>query len=246
MRNASSPVTAFEHSSLLSRVGRRLVAPGHASPAVEKLRSKLANNLDLGLPGLLAKSFRFVGSTVMTRWLLRDVEEIGVGVRVSGVAPVIDNRGGTIVLGSDVTFAAPRTPIHIAMKPNSLLSIGDGTWMNDGVWFGCTERMTIGERVLIGPGVRLLDNDYHDLHQRWRTPASQPVTVGDDVWLASDAIVLPGVTIGRGAVIGAMTVVCHDVEPFSVVAGNPARVVKTLDPSLFEATRRAWEAQARG
>lgn len=201
---------------------------------VERLRSKLANNVGLGWHELLGKSLRFAGSTVTTRWHLRDVTEVGVGVRVEGVAPVIDNRGGRIFLGDDVIFAAPRTPIHLALRPNALLSIGASTWMNDGVWFGCTERITVGARVLIGPGVRLFDNDYHELYQRWRTPASRPVTIGDDVWIASDAIILPGVAVGRGAVIGARTVVRHDVEPFSVVAGSPARVVRTLDPQRFE------------
>jgi acetyltransferase-like isoleucine patch superfamily enzyme len=197
----------------------------------------LANNLALGWPELLSKSFRFAKSTVTTRCLLHDVERVGVGVRVEGVAPVIDNRGGIIVLGDDVVLSSPRTPIHMALRLNAVLRIGERTWVNDGVWFGCTQRITIGERVLIGPGVRIFDNDYHDFYQRWRAPAARPVTIGDDVWIASDAIVLRGVEIGRGAVVGAASVVLEDVEPFTVVVGNPARVVKRLDPQLFEPSR---------
>jgi len=52
------------------------------------------------------------------------------------------------------------------------------------------------------------------------------MVIGNDVWIGLDATIMPGVTIGDGAIIGAKSVVTHDVEPYTVVAGNPARVVK--------------------
>ena len=52
------------------------------------------------------------------------------------------------------------------------------------------------------------------------------VTIGDDVWIGARAIILPGVTIGQGSIVAAGSVVTKDVEPFSVVGGNPARVIK--------------------
>jgi len=220
--------------SLLSRAGERWLAPGGASPAVEKLRSKLAHNLHLGFRGVLRKGFRFATASAFSRLLLRDVDQVGVGVRVVGLAPIVDNTGGTIVLGDDVIFDAPRLAIHFVLEPGARLSIGAESWLNDGVWLGCTERITIGERVLIGPGVRILDNNYHDLYQRRLLPAARPITIDSDVWIGADAIILPGVSVGRGAVIGAHAVVLDDVPPLAVVAGNPARVVKTLDPGRFE------------
>ena len=56
------------------------------------------------------------------------------------------------------------------------------------------------------------------------------VHIGDNVWLGFDVVILPGVTIGEGAVVGARSVVDSDIEPFTVVAGNPARAVRRLDP----------------
>lgn len=59
--------------------------------------------------------------------------------------------------------------------------------------------------------------------------APQPVEIGDNVWLGFDSCVLPGVTIGEGSVVGARAVVCESVPPYSLVAGNPARRLRTLD-----------------
>lgn len=219
--------------SLLSRAGEKWLAPGSASPAVEKLRRKLARNVHLGWRGVFHKGLRFAKESAVARFVLREFDEVGVGVRVAGLAPIIDNPGGTIVVGDDVVFAAPRLAIHFSLEVGSRLSIGAESWLNDGVWIGCTERITIGERALIGPGVRIFDNDYHGLYERRRMPAGRPVTIESDVWIGADAIVLAGVSVGRGAVIGAHAVVRHDVPPFSVVAGNPARVVKTLDARRF-------------
>ncbi len=57
----------------------------------------------------------------------------------------------------------------------------------------------------------------------------KPVVIEDDVWIGSRVTILPGVTIGRGSVVGAAAVVTKDVPPYSVVAGNPAKVVKTRE-----------------
>lgn len=205
---------------------------GATSPAVRLVRGKLARNQALGVAPLLAKSLRFAATTVRSRVLLRAVNELGVGVRVDGLAPRIDNRG-TIAIGDDVIFSAPVTAIFLGVERGAFLGIGADGWINDGVWFGCTERITVGRRALIGPGVRIFDNNYHGSYDRNRRPAARPVAIGDDVWLSSDVMVLPGVTIGRGAIIAGGAVVRDDVAPFAVVAGNPARVVKVLDPSRF-------------
>lgn len=212
-----------------------LRAPGWAaSPEVETLRGKLARNWALGWRTALAKGARFVASSVRARVALRAVEELGVGVRVEGLAPKFQRPGGTISLGDDVVLNAPVTPIYFGLMPGAFLAIGAESWLNDGIWFGCTDRITIGRRALIGPGVRIFDNDYHESHQRRRRPAARPVTIDDDVWISSGAIILPGVTIGRGAVIGASAVVHGEVAPFSIVAGSPARQIKALDPRRFE------------
>lgn len=88
----------------------------------------------------------------------------------------------------------------------------------------------IGDRVLLAPAVQIYTAT-HPLEAATRAAgleSGQPVTIGNDVWIGGGAIILPGVTIGDRAVVGAGSVVTRDVPADVVVAGNPARVLKTL------------------
>ena len=75
-----------------------------------------------------------------------------------------------------------------------------------------------------------MDSDLHELspERRHLRPAPQRLSIADDVWIGSRAIVLPGVTIGRGSVVAAGSVVTNDVPPMSVVGGVPARFIKSI------------------
>jgi acetyltransferase-like isoleucine patch superfamily enzyme len=97
-----------------------------------------------------------------------------------------------------------------------------------------TERgnLTIGDRVSIAPRVTLVTSS-HPNHSRIRpfAPVAQgPIVIEDDAWLGAGCVVLPGVRIGRGAVVGANSVVGQDVAPLHVVVGQPARTVRELLP----------------
>ena len=104
---------------------------------------------------------------------------------------------------------------------------------------GCTfiaegPGISIGRNALIGPGVEFYDSDFHALPQASRrsaAPAMAPVSIGDDVFIGARAIVLRGASIGDGAVIGAGSVVVGDIPANVVAAGNPAAVVRFLDPN---------------
>lgn len=108
------------------------------------------------------------------------------------------------------------------------------------------EQVNIGCNVAINDGVKILTAS-HDVHdERWGTIA-RPVVLGDHAWIAMNAIILPGVTIGNGAVVGAGAVVRCDVPDFAVAVGNPAKILlgrrcRALDyrPSQFNAAIRAW------
>lgn len=92
------------------------------------------------------------------------------------------------------------------------------------------DNLTIGDRVSIAPRVTLVTSS-HPNNSRIRAVApvtAGPVTIEADAWLGAGAIVLPGVTVGRGAVVGAMSVVAADVPPLHVVAGQPAKVIRVL------------------
>jgi len=93
--------------------------------------------------------------------------------------------------------------------------------------------ITIGNRVSIAPRVTLVTSS-HPNHSRIRgfAPVSQgPIVIEDDAWLGAGSIILPGVRVGRGAVVGANSVVVEDVPPLHVVAGQPARTIRQLTPA---------------
>lgn len=190
-----------------------------------------------GLLGLARRAWRFVVNSLRVPFVMRAVKRVGRGVRVRGHAPIIQNVRGTIELGAHVFFDAPLLAAYLDVEPGALLSIGDDSYLHDNVWIGATELVKIGQRARIAPGVRIMDNAYHDLHDRRSRPPSRPVIIEDDVWIAFDSLIAPGVRIGRGAVVGAHSVVTSDVRPFSVVAGAPAKEIRQLDRALFERSR---------
>ncbi|MBD5786019.1 sugar O-acetyltransferase [Cellulosimicrobium terreum] len=109
--------------------------------------------------------------------------------------------------------------------------IGARTFVNYGMQCLDVGAVTIGDDVLIGPGVQLLTPthpiDPEPRRAKWE--GGQPITIEDSVWLGGGVIVCPGVTIGANTVVGAGSVVVRDLPPNVVAVGNPARVVRTLD-----------------
>jgi acetyltransferase-like isoleucine patch superfamily enzyme len=120
--------------------------------------------------------------------------------------------------------------------------IGDWCFVGPGAKLWAMESINVGSRVFISHGVQVFDNNSHSLsagerHERFKdlrtvgrhlTPEAvvhRAITIEDDVWIGFNSAIMKGVTIGRGAVIGAGSVVTHDVEAYSIVVGNPARVV---------------------
>lgn len=97
----------------------------------------------------------------------------------------------------------------------------------------------IGKHVMMGPEVYIYTQN-HRFDQLDITMDSQgfgeekPVIIEDDVWIGSRVTILPGVTVGTGSVIGASSVVTKDVPPYSVVGGNPAKILKTRKPLVIE------------
>jgi len=110
------------------------------------------------------------------------------------------------------------------------IEIGDDVGVSGAV-LSARKRISIGNRVLIGSGVIIVDNDAHPLVYSERLTGgeecivAEPVVVSDDVFVGARAIILKGVRIGRGAVVGAGAVVTKDVPEETIVAGNPAKVV---------------------
>lgn len=109
------------------------------------------------------------------------------------------------------------------------VSLGDHTTLGRNAWINGEGGLTVGANTGIGPGVvihsanhRYLDRD---ILFREQGHEAKPVSIGEDVWIAAGAIILPGAEIGRGAVVMAGAVVSGPVEPYSVMGGIPARRV---------------------
>lgn len=116
--------------------------------------------------------------------------------------------------------------------PESFIRIGSDVGMS-GTTLCSRIGISIGDRVLFGSNVMLIDSDEHPLepdNRRYSNDGIEaaPIVIEDDTFLGTGAIILKGVTIGRGSIVGAACVVTQNVPPYSVVAGNPSKVVKTL------------------
>ncbi len=102
--------------------------------------------------------------------------------------------------------------------------MGSG-FCNSNLILRCTQKIVIGDSVAISHNVTIMDSDAHEIvgNEHAKT---QPVRIGDHVWIGSGAKVLKGVTIEEGAVVSAGAVVTHDVPANCVVAGVPAKIIK--------------------
>lgn len=120
-------------------------------------------------------------------------------------------------------------PFHICFP--DCLEIGDDSTIGTYVHMWCLGGISIGNRVMIGShtAITSITHDYTQEDMRFSPTIRKPVVIEDDVWIGTHSIILPGVTVGKGAVIGANSVVTKDVEPYSIVIGSPAKHLKFRD-----------------
>lgn len=133
----------------------------------------------------------------------------------------------------------------MVFKHAGKIVIGDYCYLGEHSKIWSASEIKIGDRVLIAHNVNIHDNNSHPIdnvlrHEHYKNiissghPASDidlcgaPVIIEDDVWLGFNSTILKGVKIGRGSVIGANTLVTEDIPPFSLVVGNPFRIVRNL------------------
>jgi maltose O-acetyltransferase len=112
----------------------------------------------------------------------------------------------------------------VIVRARGGLTIGAGTNINHGTVLDNRGGLRIGERVNISPGVRIYTAE-HDPASPAFAGRLREVVIEDRVWLASHALILPGVRVGEGAIVAAGSVVPRDVQPWAIVAGSPARVI---------------------
>jgi acetyltransferase-like isoleucine patch superfamily enzyme len=113
------------------------------------------------------------------------------------------------------------------------LTVGARSFVGLAVYFDLTEAVTLDQDVVVGHGVTFVTADHvigsHE--RRCGTVVAKPIRVECGAWIAANATIMPGVTIGAGAIVAAGSLVRHDVAPDTLVAGVPARIVRTLQAS---------------
>jgi acetyltransferase-like isoleucine patch superfamily enzyme len=181
---------------------------------------------------------------------LLKVVQFGINSRLEGLNPVIRNPNPDfkqIIIGQDSLISGN----FILENKNGRIIIGDRTFIGGGNFISIDE-ISIGNDVMFSWGCTVMDNDAHSLkwderkndvldwkrgvddgkvgfYKNWEFVESAKIKVCDKVWIGFNVIILKGVTIGEGAVIAAGSVVTKDVEPYTLVAGNPAKFIKNLN-----------------
>jgi acetyltransferase-like isoleucine patch superfamily enzyme len=159
-----------------------------------------------------------------------------------GTFHILKHPQATIQIGEHVSFvnslrANPAGVIHPtvlrAEVPGAKIIIGSYVGVS-GAIICCENAVTIGDFCLLGANCAIYDTDYHSVNYLDRRNNNlvsvnrEPVTIGSDCWIGANAVILKGVSIGPRSVIGANSVVVHDIPGDSLAAGNPAKVIKPI------------------
>lgn len=169
----------------------------------------------------------------------RRVAQVGEGLSLSARADCRAEKPGSIVIGDHC-----RVYGQLLTQGDGQIHIGHHTCIYERSVLGSVQGISVGDCVIISNHVHIYDNNNHPTDPavrremcrkgfegdawRWVHAAAAPIVIEDNVWIGEYAAVLKGVTIGRGAVVASHAVVTKDVPPYTIVAGNPAKVVKEL------------------
>lgn len=175
--------------------------------------------------------------------------EIGVGLKVIGV-PMLDVRGNSkIIFGKNVILRSRNrgyhgnihSPVKLMLDPGAVIVIGD----NSRIYGSCihsSKYIKIGKNCLIASNVTIIDRNGHDLcmdNPELRINSigkSREIIIEDNVWIGTNCVITPGVTIGEGSVIMSNSVVNKSVNKFSLAGGVPCAIIKQYNGSSNEHT----------
>lgn len=154
--------------------------------------------------------------------------------------------GGPVSLGDYTTvIATPDRKVRFTVWPawmgKGKIEIGKYCLICPGTRIMSATSVTMGDGCMTAQCVSIGDADWHGIYDR-SMPVGQtdPVTIGHNVWIGDSAIVCKGVTIGDHSIIGAGSIVVKDIPAHAIAAGNPAAVIKYLDPDKPMKTRKDW------
>lgn len=171
-------------------------------------------------------------------WIKNEFLKVGDRVHVGYLSRLHGAKyisiGDRTSVGKNAVLEAYDTYKGQTFSPS--ITIGSDCSINDECHVTCINKIMLGNGVLMGRRVLISDNSHGasspemlDILPHYRPLVSKgPVIIEDNVWIGEMACILPGVTVGKGSIIGANCVVTKDVPPYSVVCGNPGRVVKCM------------------
>lgn len=175
--------------------------------------------------------------------LLLKIQNIkyGKNAKFYGMPVIIKGKASKITLGDGVTINSSFLSNLIGLYQRSIIFARDGGQIhigNDvglsGVSIYAREHITIGDNTLIGANTKIMDNDFHPVNPdvRLKTPSDnipkKAVTIGRNVFIGCNCLIVKGAEIGDNSTIGAGSVVCGKIPNNCVAAGNPAKVIKYL------------------
>lgn len=166
--------------------------------------------------------------------------KFGENLDVGPLAICKADKPGLITLGNHC-----RVYGRLQSQGQGTIRIGNHTCIYRKSILGSVTNISVGDCVIISNHVHIYDNNNHPTSPRarremcqngfegepwhWSHAASAPIVIEDNVWIGEYAAILKGVTIGTGAIVASHAVVTKDVPPYTIVAGNPARVVKEIE-----------------
>lgn len=164
-----------------------------------------------------------------SRLQLLRCRRVGAGTRVWG-RPWIHGRGA-VLIGRGVLLDGRQAPIELHASGVGIIEIGDGAIVRGGCSVEATARVSIGRGCVLGPFVKIIDNQFHPLRgDRNRRPAPVEVRIEENVTIGAHSIVLPGSHVEAGARIGAHSVISRRIPAGAYVVGNPPVCTRATPP----------------
>jgi tetrahydrodipicolinate N-acetyltransferase len=176
-----------------------------------------------GARGVLHK-LSLVGPYLNARLQLRGAELRGRRITLRGRAHIVND--GRMSFGDRVRLDSTLATLELVTLPDAVLEVGNNVFINFGSSIVAASSISIGDDCLIGTHVMVMDCDFHRVEDKAWDTTGRPIVIEDRVWLGNRSIVLKGITIGHDAVVAAGAVVTRNVPPRTVLAGNPARIVR--------------------
>ena len=156
----------------------------------------------------------------------------------------IEVFGGPVIIGDHITLlgcADKRTRLTVWTEKSSVdgIIIKDHVLVSPGVRISAADSIVISDSCMLASHVYITDSDWHGIYDR-SLPCGETgkVVLKENVWVGDSAIICKGVTIGKNSIIGAGSVVTNDIPDNVIAAGNPAKVIRSLDPAKKIITRK--------